>query len=119
VRGLGEPPDLRLDLFEGFRSDVPHNGDDEALLGLDGDPDVVPVEVDEVVAVDPRVQLGELRECAGHGLQGQRQELLDVDVREVALLDPRDRRDLAVRPGEVLEHLPLDAADRLAPAVTL
>src|SRR5207244_1240425 len=37
------------------------------------------------------------------------------DAGEVALLDPRDRWDLAVRARQVLEHLALHDADRLAP----
>ena len=36
------------------------DGDDEALIGLDGEPEVVAVEVDDLVAFETRVQLGEL-----------------------------------------------------------
>ena len=43
-------------------------------------------------------------ERRGDGLQRQRQQPLQVDVGEVALLDPGDRRDLAVRARQVLEH---------------
>ena len=38
---------------------------DEALVGLDGDAEVVAVEVDDLVALEPRVQLGELLQRLG------------------------------------------------------
>ena len=98
-------------------SHVAHDGNDEPLLGLHGDPEVVALEIDELVVLDARVQLRELAQRLRDRLQHERQEQLHVDAREVALLDPGDRRDLAVRAREVLEHLPLDPADRLAPAV--
>ena len=59
---------------------------------------------------------GNSRSDSATAFSDERQQPLQVDVGEVALLDPGDRRDLAVRARQVLEHLPLDAADRLAPA---
>src|SRR5437764_602582 len=97
VSRLGQASDLRLELVDRLRVDVAHDGDDEALVRLDGDADVAAVEIEEVVALDPRIQLGKLAERAGHGPQGQGEESLHVDVGEVALLDPGDRRDLSVR----------------------
>ena len=44
------------------------DGDDEPVVGLDGDADVVAVEVDDRVAVEARVQLRELGERLGAGL---------------------------------------------------
>ena len=72
------------------------------------------LEIDELVAVDSRVQLGKLLQRLRDGLQDERQEALRVDAGEVAFLDPGDGRNLAVRAREVLEHLPLHAADRLS-----
>ena len=84
--------------------------DDEPLLGLDGDADVVAVEQHELAVLDARVQLRELAERLGDRLEDERDEPLQVDVREVALLDPGHGRDLAVRARQVLEHLPADPA---------
>ena len=114
VRGVGEPLDVGAELVERARVAVAHDGHDEPLLGLHGDADVVAVEIDELVALDARVQLRELAQRLRDGLQDERQQPLEVDAGEVAFLDPGDGRDLAVRARQVLEHLPLDAADRLA-----
>ena len=114
LRRFGEALDLGVELVERARVAVAHDRHDEPLLGLHRDADVVAVEQHEVVAVDARVQLRELLQRGGDGLQHARQQLLQVDVAEVGLLDPRDRGDL-VRAREVLEHLAADAADRLAP----
>ena len=53
----------------------------------------------------------------GGGLEHGRDEELEVDVREVALLDPRHGRHLLVRPGHVLgDHAP-HPSKRLAPSL--
>ena len=91
--------------------------DDEALLGLHGDAEVVAVEVDDLVALEPRVQLGELVQRQRGRAQHGRQQQLQLDVRAVALLDERDRRDLVVRACQVLGDLAPHAAQLLAAAV--
>ena len=94
-----------------------YDGHDEALVGLDGDAEVVAVEVDDLVALETRVQLGELLQRLRGRPQHERQQLLQVDVGEVAFLDVGDGGDLAVRARQVLDDLPADAAHRLAPAL--
>ena len=89
--------------------------DDEPLVGLHGDAEVVALEVDDLVALEARVQLRVLLERGRDRLERERHELLQVDVGEVALLDERDRRHLAVRPRQVLGDLPPHPAQRLAP----
>ena len=114
VRGLGEAPHLGVELVEREPVGAADDRDDEPLLGLDGDADVVAVEQHELVVLDARVQLRELVQRLGDRLEHERDEPLQVDVREVALLDPRHGRDLAVRARQVLEHQPPDAAQRHA-----
>ena len=87
--------------------------DDKALLGLDGDPEVVALEIDELVALEPSVQLWVLLQPGRGRLQHERHESAEVDVREVALLRERDRRNLLVRPRESLDDLAPDPADGL------
>ena len=82
--------------------------DDEPVLGLDRDAEVVAVEQHERAVLDARVQLRELAQGVGDRLEDERDEALQVGVREVALLDPGHGRDLAVRARQVLEHLPAD-----------
>src|SRR5260221_201852 len=110
---VGEPHDVSRELVDAARVAAPDNRDDKALLGLHGEPEVVAVEVDDLVALEPGVQLGVLLERLGDRFQHGRDEQLEVDVREVALLDPGDRRNLAVRAGHVLCDQPADAAERL------
>ena len=88
--------------------------DDEPLVGLDGDADVTPVQVDDLVAVEPRVQLGELPQRGRGRLERERQQQLDVDVGEVRFLDEGDGGDLPVRARQVLDDLPPHAAHGLA-----
>ena len=87
--------------------------DDESLLGLHRDADVVAVEIDDRAVLDAGVQLRELLQRLGDRLERERDDPLQVDAGEVAFLDPGDGRNL-VRAGEVLEHLALDPANRLA-----
>ena len=96
-----------------------HDGHDEPLVGLDGDAEVVAVEVDDLVALEARVQLGELLQRQRRRTQHERQQLLQVDAGEVALLDVGDGGDLAVRARQVLDDLPADAAHLLAPPLGL
>ncbi len=56
-------------------------GHDEPLLGLHGDAEVVAVEVDDLVALEPRVQLGELAQRERGRVQNGRQQQLQVDAR--------------------------------------
>ena len=84
-----------------------HDRDDEPLLGLDCDADVVALEQDQLSFTHARVQLRVLAERCCDGLEDERDEQLQLHVREVALLHPRHGRDL-VSPREVLEHLPPD-----------
>ena len=91
------------------------DGDDEALVGLHGDSEVVAVEVDDLVALEAGVQLRVVGERRRRRLEHERQQQLQVDVREVALLDERDRRHLAVGLRQVLDDLPANPAHGLAP----
>ena len=63
--GLGEAPHLGVELLDRGRVAAADDRDDEALVGLDGDAQVVAVEVDDLVAVEARVQLGELLQRLG------------------------------------------------------
>ena len=115
---VGEARGLGGELLE--RPGVAASDDrhDEALLGLDGDPEVVALEIDELVAsvvgvVEPSVQLWVLLQPGRGRLQHERHESAEVDVREVALLRERDRRNLLVRPRESLGDLTPDPADGL------
>ena len=109
VRGLGEAPHLGVELVERERVGAVDDRNDEALLRLDGDAEVVAVEQHELAVLDARVELRELLQRLDDGLEDERDEALEVDAGEVALLDPRHGRDL-VRARQVLEHLALDAA---------
>ncbi len=91
--------------------------DDEPLLGLDRDADVVAVEQHELPVLDARIQLRELAQRFDDRAENERDEALQVDVREVALLDPGHGGDLAMRARQVLEHLPADAVELYALAL--
>ena len=92
-------------------------GTTRPCVGLDGDAEVVAVEVDDLVALEPRVQLRELLQRLRAGLEHRRDEQLEVDVREVALLDPGHGRHLAVRARHVLGDQAAHAAQRLPPSL--
>jgi len=89
------------------------------LLRLHGKPDVVALPEDDFVARQGRVQLRVLLEPSHDGLQHVREvRALAPGLRErgeVALLDDRDRRNLAVGAREVLGDLAPDSPQRLAP----
>ena len=113
---VGKALQLRVELLEAGFGAVPNDRDDEALVRLDGNAEVAAVKVDDLVPLEPRVQLGKLLQRARCGAEDERDQQFRVDVREVALLDPRDGRDLAVRARQVLGDASAHAADRLAAA---
>ena len=82
-----------------------HHRNDETLLGLDCDADVVAVEQHKFPVVGARVQLRVFAQRLDDRLENERDEALQVDLREVALLDPCHGGDLAVGTRQVLEHL--------------
>ena len=91
--------------------------DDQPLLGLNGDTDVVALQIDDLVSFEAGVQLRELLQRSRGRLQHLRDELGEIEAGEVALLDERHRRHLAVRPRQVLDDLAPHPAHRLAPAL--
>jgi len=58
ARLLGEGVDVGAELVEAATVAAAHHRHDEPLVGLHRDPEVVAVEVDDLVALEPRVQLG-------------------------------------------------------------
>ena len=116
---LGERVDVGSQLVDAAGVAGADHGDEEPLVGLHRDAEVVAVEVDDLVAFEARVQLGELLQRRRCRLQHRRQEQLQVDIREVALLDVGDGRHLAVRAREMVDDLAPDAAHLLAPALRL
>ena len=94
---LGERVDVLPQLLDGTRVAAAHHGDEQALLGLHGDPEVVAVEVDDLVAFEPRVQLGKLAQRVRGRAKDEGQQHREVDAAEVALLDVGHGRDLTVR----------------------
>ncbi len=107
ARGLGQPGHVLGELVEGAGVAAANDGDDEALVGLDGDAEVVAVEVDDLVALEPGVELRHLLERLRHGAQRHRDQAREVEAGEIALLDVRDGGNLPVRPREVLgDHAP-------------
>src|SRR5215218_6731334 len=115
ARRLGETRHLSLELLERGRIAVAHDRNDQPVVGRDRDADVVAVEVDQLVAVDARVELGVFLERQRRRAQREGDEPPQVDVSEITLVDPRDRRDVAVCTRHVLGHQAADAADPLPP----
>ena len=105
-----EPAHLGFELVDARRAAAANDGHDEAGVGLDGDPEVVALEVDDLVALEARVELREDLEALRHDVERERQEALRVEAGEIALLDERDGRDLTVRSGEVLDDLAANAS---------
>jgi hypothetical protein len=116
TRTLGELGNLGRDLVDRLRVRTANDRDDEPVVGLDRDTDVVAIEIDDGVTVQPCVQLGELAERVGACLDDGRQKAIQRNVLEVALLDPRDGRHLTMRTRHVLGDEAAHAAKRLAPA---
>ena len=69
---LCELGDLRRELVDALLVRAPDDRDDQAVVGLHCDADVVAVEVDDRVAVEPRVELRKLGEALGAGLDDRR-----------------------------------------------
>ena len=111
--GVGEARGLGGELLERSGVAASDDRDDEALVGLDGDAEVVALEIDELVVLEPSVQLWDLLQPGRGRLEHERHEPAEVDVREVALLGERDRRNLLMRPRESLDDLAPDPADGL------
>ena len=112
ARRRSQPLDLRRELVERGRIAVADDGHHETRIRLDGDPEVVPIEIDDLVAFESRVELGELLWGECRRLQRERHELREVDVREVAFLDEGDGRNLSVGSRQMLDDLPTHAAER-------
>jgi hypothetical protein len=115
--GFNDPsraPYLRVEVRERLRARVAYDGDDEPLLRLYRNPDVVAVEVDDLVLLQPRVELRELREALGARGDHGGNEGVERDLLEVALLDPRDRGYLTVRTCHVVGDQATDTAKRHA-----
>src|SRR5205085_410967 len=73
TRSVGEAVDLVPQLLDGSRLDASHHRHDESVVRLDRDAEVVAVEIDDLVAFQPRVQLGEFAQRGGCRLQDQRE----------------------------------------------
>ena len=71
--------DVGPQLVDAARVAAADDGHDEPLVGLHGDAEVVAVEIDDLVALEPRVQLGELAQRQRGRAQHGRQEQLQVD----------------------------------------
>ena len=102
-----QPGDLRRQLLDRLRRSVADDGDHEPGLGLHRDPEVDVVEVDDLVAVEARVQRGMAAERLDRRAKHERQVACSsprVSERcgEVALLDHGHRRHLAMRAGQML-----------------
>src|SRR5262249_62383681 len=87
ARALREPVELRAELLDRARVDRADDRDEQALGGLHRDADVVTVEVDDLVALEPGVQLRELTQGRGGGLEDGPEEGAEGGVGGVAFLD--------------------------------
>ena len=67
--GVGDPLDLGIDLGQGETVAATDDGHEQPGFGVDRDAEVVAVEQDDVVVLDPRVQLGEVCERGRRRLQ--------------------------------------------------
>ena len=102
ARRVGQAGHVLRELVDGAAVAAAHDGDDEALLRLDGDAEVVAVEQHDLVALEAGVELGHLLQRQRGRAQGERDEAGQVEPGEVALLHVGDSRDLPVRAREVL-----------------
>ena len=98
--------DLRRELVERTLVAAAHDRDEEAALGLHREAEVVALEQDDLVALEPRVELRELAQRERAGAEQRGHEPVERDAREVALLHPGDRRHLAVGARHVLGDQP-------------
>ena len=111
-------PHLCAELVDRAAVAVAHDGNEEPGVGLHGNAEVVAVEEDDLVALEARVQLRELLQGLGDGLEHGRHEHVEVDPREVAFLDPGHGRDFAVGSRHVLgDHTP-HTPQGLAPSLS-
>src|SRR5439155_24058970 len=72
---------------------------------------------DDLVALQPGVQLRKLLQRLRTGPEHGGDEKLEVEPGEVALLHPRDGRHLAVSARHVLRNQAADSPQRLPPAL--
>ncbi len=114
---VGEPPKLCVDLLHRQSVAAADHRDGQSLRRLHGHADVVPIEIDDLAPVEPRVELRKVRERRRARLDDLRDKAVEVDRVEVAFLHPRNGRDLAVRPRHVLGDDAPHAAQGLAPAL--
>ena len=116
-RSLCERGDFGPELVDGLLVRVPDDRHHESVVGLHRNPEVIAVEVQDRVAVEAGVQLGELEERVRAGLDDGRKQRVEWNALEVALLHPRHGRHLAMRTGHVLGDHTTNTAERLASAV--
>src|SRR5947208_5452513 len=77
--GIGEPFDLHAELVHRLVVAAADDGDYESLLRLHGEAEVVTVEVDDGVALEPRVQLGVFHERRRARLEHSWDEQFQID----------------------------------------
>jgi DNA-binding CsgD family transcriptional regulator len=110
-----EAGDLGVDLVDAEPLARADDGDDEAVVRLHRDADVDAVEEHDLVALEPRVELGVAPERACGGVDRVRDEPAEIDAGEVALLNERHGRHLALRAAHLLDDCPPDASHRDTP----
>ena len=109
-RAFGEATHVGVQLCDRAPRAASHHRDDEPVVGLHRDTHVDAVEEDDLVVLEPCVQLRKAhdrrRDCADRVRHQER----DVDAGEVALLDERDGGNLAVRARHLLADHAANAA---------
>jgi DNA-binding CsgD family transcriptional regulator len=108
---------LGVDLVDAEPLARADDGHDEAIVGLHRDADVDAVEEHDLVALEPRVELGVAPERARGGVDCVRDEPAEIDAGEVALLDERHRRHLALSAAHLLDDRPPDASHGDTPSL--
>ena len=119
-RGVGQAPDARrrAPRPSAIRA-AADDRDDEPVVGLHRDADVDAVEEDDLVALEPRVELGEPHDRGRDRADRVGDEARDVEAGEVAFLDEGDGGDLAVGARHLLDDRPPDPPHGDAPPVRL
>ena len=115
LRRLGESPHVGVELLERPRVAVAHDRNDETLLGLHRDADVVAVEQTSSSPSMRAFSSGNSCSAAATAFSTSGTSCF----RSTPLKSPSSTHvtgGISLRAREVLEHLPPDAADRLAPA---
>ena len=115
ARALRQALEVLVNLVDRPLVDIPHDRDEEAVLGLNRDPDVVAVEIDDLVTLESGVQLGELGERSRTCLHRECDEPVQWHALEVTFLDPGDGGHLTMRASHVLGHHTSYSAQLLAP----